>query len=149
MLGARHLVPPPAPSDQPAHLRPAPQEAPFTIGSPFTPGACARWARAEGIGFGDVAVLMLADPLEAAALRQGLAWVGARTKDLDSASAEHELALALSNAAVAVIDSGFAPAYARALGRLDRLPPLWWNGPGADFARIDHALAEQSDPVLC
>lgn len=149
MLGARHLVPPPALPEQPAPLRPAPREAGPAIDSPYTPGACARWARTEGIGFGDIAVLMVADPREAAALRQGLAWVGARTKDLDPAVAGHELALAVSNAAVAIVDSRSASAYARALGRLDRLPPLWWNGPGADFARIDHALADHADPVMC
>lgn len=130
-------------------LRPAPQDAGSATASPFTPAACARWAQMEGIGFGDTAVLMLSDPLEAAALRQGLAWVGTRTRDLDPGLAGHEIALALSNAAVAVVDSASAPAYARALGGLDRLPPVWWNGPGADFARIDHALADHADPAMC
>ncbi len=143
MLGARYSVTHPASLEKPTLLRPAPvEENP----SPFVPGACAKWARAEGIGFGDLAVMMVADPLEAAALRQGFAWVGARTKDLDPAIGEHELALVLSGASLAIVDSALAPNYARALGRLDRLPPLWWNGPGADFARLDHALAEHAEP---
>lgn len=143
MLGARYSVVHPASLEKPAHLRPAPAER---NASPFVPGTCARWARAEGIGFGDLVVLMVADPLEAAALRQGFAWVGARAKDLDPGIGEHELALVLSGASVAIVDSALAPNYARALGRLDRLPPLWWNGPGADFARLDLALAEHAEP---
>lgn len=143
MLGARYSVIHPASLERPAPLRPAPQEA---FPSPFVPSACARWARAEGIGFGDVAVLMVADALEAAALRQGFAWVGARSKDLDPGIGEHELALVLSGASLAIVDTALAPNYARALGRLDRLPPLWWNGPGADFARLDLALADHAEP---
>ncbi|MCJ2013745.1 AMP-dependent synthetase [Methylobacterium sp. J-076] len=146
MLGARHIVPLPASPNQPSRPRPAPPEA---HSSPIVPGACARWARTEGIGFGDLAVLMVADPLVSAALRQGLAWVGARTRDVDPATGAHELALALSNAAVAIVDTALAPDYARALGQLERLPPVWWNGPGADFARIDDALAEHADPAMC
>jgi len=144
MLGARYSVTHPASLEKPVLLRPAPVEE---NASPFVPGACARWARAEGIGFGDLAVLMVADPLEATALRQGFAWVGARTKDLDPGIGEHELALVLSGANLAIVDSTLAPNYGRALGRLDRLPPLWWNGPGADFARLDLALAEHAEPA--
>lgn len=143
MLGARYSLTTPASVEIPAPLRPAPLEA---DPSPFVPGNCARWARAEGIGFGDIVVLMMADPLEAAALRQGFAWVGARTKDLDPGIGEHELALVLSGASLAIVDAALAPNYARALGRLDHLPPLWWNGPGADFARLDLALAEHAEP---
>jgi hypothetical protein len=101
-----------------------------------------RWARAEGIGLGDTAVLMVANPLEAAALRQGLAWVGARTRDIDPNLNEEDLASALAGATVAIVDTGLAADYARALGRLDRLPPVWWNGDGADFARLDLALLD-------
>ena len=143
MLGARYSVTHPASLEMPVPLRPAPRDG---NSSPFTPGICAKWARAEGVGFGDVAVLMVADPLEAAALRQGFAWVGARTKDLDPGIGEHELALTLSGASLAIVDTALAPNYARALGRLDRLPPLWWNGPGADFARLDLALADHAEP---
>ncbi|MBE7245258.1 MAG: AMP-dependent synthetase, partial [Actinomycetospora chiangmaiensis] len=28
------------------------------------------------------------------------------------------------------------------MGRLSAYPPVWWNGPGADFASLDLALAE-------
>lgn len=149
MLGARHLVPPPVLSEQPALQRRAPHEAQPTTASPFAPGICARWAQTEGIGFGDIAVLMVADPQQSAALRQGFAWVGARTKDLDPSLGEHEMALALSNAAIAIVDSALAASYARALGRLDRLPAVWWNGPGADFARVDEALAEHAASAMC
>lgn len=145
MLGARYSVTHPVTSEKPVPLRPVP-EAEHT--SPFVPGVCAKWARDEGISFGDMAVLMVADPLEAAALRQGFAWVGARTKDLDPGIDVPELALVLSGASIAIIDSASAPTYARALGRLDRLPPVWWNGPGADFARLDLALAEAAEPGL-
>ncbi len=144
MLGARYSVIHPASPEKPVLLHSAPIEE---RALPFVPGTCARWARAEGIGFGDLAVLMVVDPLEAMALRQGFAWVGARTKDVDPEIGEHELALVLSGARLAIVDSALASNYARALGRLDRLPPLWWNGPGADFARLDLALAEHAEPA--
>lgn len=104
-----------------------------------------RWARAEGIGLGDTAVLMVANPLEAAALRQGLAWVGARTRDIDRSLGGEVLAQALAGATVAIVDTDLAADYARALGHLDRLPPVWWNGAGADFARLDTALLDYAE----
>jgi hypothetical protein len=142
MLGARYTAPPPPIQELPARPRPVPRGAESVAPSPIAPGPCARWARSEGIGLGDTAILLVADPLEAAALRQGFAWVGARSRDLDPAIGARDLAEALSGAAVAIVDTRLAANYARALEHLDRLPAVWWNGPGADFARLDLALAE-------
>lgn len=142
MLGARHTAPPI--QDPPARPRPVPQGSNSAISSPIAPGPCARWARTEGIGLGDTAILLVADPLEAAALRQGFAWVGARSRDLDPAIGARDLAHALTGAAVAIVDTRLAANYARALEHLDRLPAVWWNGAGADFARLDLALVEHA-----
>ncbi|GJD36972.1 AMP-dependent synthetase [Methylobacterium aerolatum] len=129
--------PAPVPSQDRREVAPAP--------SAIAPGLCMKWARAEGIGLGDTAVLMVANPLESAALRQGLAWVGARTRDLAPGLDADTLAAALKGATVAIVDAALADDYARALGLIERLPPVWWNGEGADFARLDHALAELAD----
>ena len=128
--------------------RPAPRWVPGDARSAITPGLCMRWARAEGIGLGDTAALMVANALEAAALRQGLAWVGARTRDLAPDLDGDDLAAALRGATVAIVDTALAADYARALGRLDRLPPVWWNGAGADFARLDLALLDYTETDL-
>lgn len=128
--------------------RPAPRWIPADPRSAIAPGLCMRWARAEGIGLGDTAVLMVANPLEAAALRQGLAWVGARTREVAPDLDGEDLAAAITGATVAIVDTDLAADYARALGRIDRLPPVWWNGVGADFARIDLALLDYAEEDL-
>ena len=144
-----HLVPVDrTPADTPAPLPPQGwRDAVLPAPSAIAPGLCMRWARSEGIGLGDTAVLMIANPLESAALRQGLAWVGARTRDIDASLGADALADALKGATVAIVDTSLARDYAQALGRLDRLPPVWWNGEGADFARLDHALAELAETM--
>jgi hypothetical protein len=130
--------------DLPARPRPVPQGPDSAVSSPVAPGPCSRWARTEGIGLGDTAILLVADPVEAAALRQGFAWVGARTRDIDPGIGAADLASVLSGATVAIVDTRLAANYARALEHMDRLPAVWWNGSGADFARFDLALAEHA-----
>ena len=52
--------------------------------------------------------------------------------------------LARSEAALVIVDTALAGAYAGVMGRLASYPAVWWNGPGADFASLDLALAEQA-----
>lgn len=133
--------------DTPAPLPPQGRWEAAPAPSAIAPGLCMKWARSEGIGLGDTAVLMVANPLESAALRQGLAWVGARTRDIDATLDATALAEALKGATVAIVDTSLAQDYARALDHLDRLPPVWWNGEGADFACLDHALTELDEAI--
>lgn len=142
MIRARHIADDLPPAGIASPVRPAPLSNTGQGGSAIAPGLCMKWARAEGIGLGDTAVLMMTSSREAAAMRQGLAWVGARTRDLDPSLDADSLAGVLSGATVAIIDTVLAGDYARALGRLDRLPPVWWNGAGADFARLDEAFLD-------
>jgi hypothetical protein len=145
MIRARHCIEDLPPAD--VAVRPPARREPGPARSAIAPGLCMKWARGEGIGLGDTAVLIIANPLEAAALRQGLAWVGARTRDIDASLDASGIAAALAGATVAIVDTNLAADYARALGHLDRLPPVWWNGAGADFASLDDALLDAADDI--
>lgn len=111
---------------------------------------CARWARAEGFGPGDRAALLTRDPARATAIRQGLAAAGvsAVLLDPDAAGADLAAALAACGARVAIVETALAGAYRGLMGRLDAYPAVWWDGPGADFARFDLALVEEDVAAL-
>lgn len=114
------------------------------------PHRCARWALGEGLGAGDTVALLMRDSIRAAPLRLGLDRVGIRVVALDAGRRDAALAasLAAARAALLIADTALAAAYAGVLGRLETYPALWWNGPGADFARLDLALAEQDGSPL-
>ncbi|MDP4023165.1 AMP-dependent synthetase [Methylobacterium sp. NEAU 140] len=134
-----------------APLRPAaaPRALPRTIPAAFDPRACAAWAAVEGLAPGDAVALMMREPAEAASLGLGLARAGVRATSLDPGLRGAALASALTatGAGLAVVDSALAEAYAGVMGRLDAYPAVWWNGPGADFCRLDRALAEYAVPA--
>lgn len=111
---------------------------------------CARWARGEGLGAGDTVALLIRDSIRIAPLRLGLDRIGIRVVSLDADQRDAALAasLAASRAALLIADTALAAAYAGVLGRLEAYPVVWWNGPGADFARLDLALAEQDGSPL-
>ena len=90
------------------------------------------------------------DSIGAAPLRLGLDRIGIRVVSLDADRRDAALAAGLtaSRAALLIADTALAPAYAGVVGRLETHPVVWWNGPGADFARLDLALAEQDGSPL-
>ncbi|SFM27998.1 AMP-binding protein [Methylobacterium pseudosasicola] len=109
------------------------------------PNRIAHWAFGEGLRPGETVALLVRDLAQAEAMRLGLARIGVRVVALDGRSRGEALAdsLALSKATLAIVDTALAEAYAGVLGRLASYPSVWWNGPGADFASLDLALAEQ------
>ncbi|MBP1178921.1 AMP-dependent synthetase [Methylobacterium sp. PvR107] len=117
-------------------------------GAEAAPAICphrvARWAIGEGLRAGDTVALLVQDLGQAEAMRLGLARLGLRVVCLDGTGLGDALAdsLSLSGAALVIVDTTLAQAYAGLMGRLSAYPPVWWNGPGADFASLDLALAE-------
>ncbi|WCS25990.1 AMP-dependent synthetase [Methylobacterium sp. NMS14P] len=109
------------------------------------PHRFSRWAWGEGLRVGQAVALMVQDLGQAEAMRLGLTRLGLRVVCLDCAGRDQALAdsLSESGAVLAVVDTALADAYAGVLGRLAAYPALWWNGPGADYASLDLALAEQ------
>ena len=109
------------------------------------PHRVARWAWGEGLRAGDVVALLVQDLGQAEAMRLGLTRIGLTVACLDNHRRDAALAdsLAWSGASLAIVDTALAPAYAGMAGRLASLPSVWWNGPDADFASLDAALAEQ------
>ena len=114
-------------------------------GPTICPHRVARWACGEGLGAGGTAALLVQDLGQAEAIRLGLTRLGVRVTCLDGDRRGAALAgsLAASGANVVIIDTDLADAYAGVMGRLVHYPAVWWNGPGADFASLDFALAEQ------
>lgn len=110
------------------------------------PHRFSRWAWGEGLRAGQTVALMVQDLGQAEAMRLGLTRLGLRVACLDCAGRDQALADSLSQAgaALVVVDTALADAYAGVMGRLAAYPALWWNGPGADYASLDLALAEQA-----
>jgi hypothetical protein len=108
------------------------------------PHRVSRWACGEGLGAGETVALLVQDLAQTEAMRLGLVRLGIRVVCLDTARRGADLAasLSLSRAALVVVDTVLAPVYAGLMGRIATCPPVWWNGPGADFASLDGALAE-------
>ena len=108
------------------------------------PNRCARWARGEGLGAGDTVALLTRDSIRNAPLRRGLDLIGIRVVTLDADQRDAMLAASVSTsgAKMLIADPALASAYAGIMGRLAVYPVVWWNGPGADFCRLDLALAE-------
>ena len=106
----------------------------------------ARWACGEGLGAGTAVALLVRDVGQSEAIRLGLTRLGLRVDCLDGDRCGAGLAdsLARSGATVVIADTALAEAYAGVMGRLVTYPAVWWNGPGADFASLDLALAEQA-----
>ncbi|SDM41216.1 hypothetical protein SAMN05216360_10223 [Methylobacterium phyllostachyos] len=105
------------------------------------PHRVARWAWGEGLRAGDTVALLVQDLGQAEAMRLGLARIGLRVACLAGRGGD-ALAEGLAGAALVIADTPLADAYAEVMGRLGTYPALWWNGPGADFASLDLALAE-------
>ena len=112
--------------------------------APVCPHRVARWAIGEGLRAGDSVALLVQDLGQAEAMRLGLTRIKLRVVCLDGTGLGDMLAdsLTLSGAALVIVDTALAQAYAGLMGRLSAYPPVWWNGPGADFASLDLALAE-------
>ena len=117
---------------------------PVQAAATICPHRVARWAWSEGLRAGDSVALLVQDLGQAEAMRLGLTRLGLRVVCLDGTGLGDALAdsLSLSGAALAIVDTTLAQAYAGLMGRLSAYPPVWWNGPGADFASLDMALAE-------
>jgi hypothetical protein len=119
-----------------------------TYPSLVAPAICsrrvARWACGEGLVAGDTVALLVRDLGQAEAIRLGLTRLGLRVVCLDGDRSGDALAdrLMRSGAALIIVDTDLADAYAGVMGRLSHYPAVWWNGPGADFASLDLALAE-------
>ena len=109
------------------------------------PHRVARWACGEGLRGGDAVALLVRDLAQAEALRLGLTRISVRVACFDLSLRGEALAGSVnaSGAVLAIVDTALAEAYAGVMGRLQTYPAVWWNGPGADFARLDLALAEQ------
>jgi acyl-CoA synthetase (AMP-forming)/AMP-acid ligase II len=119
-----------------------------TYPSVAAPAICSRrvahWACGEGLVAGDTVALFVRDLGQAEAIRLGLTRLGLRVACLDGDRGSDALAdrLSRSGAVLIVVDTELADAYAGIMGRLANYPAVWWNGPGADFASLDFALAE-------
>jgi hypothetical protein len=140
-------IPSPAPRAAERRLPAAPAErhvAPSAPGAPICPHRIARWAWGEGLRATETVALLVQDLGQAEAMRLGLSRLGLRVVCLDGCRSGEALAetLGRSEARLVVVDTALAETYAGVLGRLASYPALWWNGPGADFASLDHALAE-------
>lgn len=140
-------VPTPAPRDPDRRLR---SGLGLTVGdrraaSTICPNRVAHWAFGEGLRAGETVALLVRDLGQAEAMRLGLARIGVHVVALDGSRRSEALAdsLALAGATLVIIDTALADAYAGVMGRLPSYPSVWWNGPGADFASLDLALAEQ------
>lgn len=109
------------------------------------PNRVAHWAYGEGLRAGSTVALLVRDLGQSEAMRLGLARLGIRVAAIDGSRRGEALAdsLALSAATLVIVDTVLAEAYAGVMGRLPAYPSVWWNGPGADFASLDLALAEQ------
>ncbi|WP_457105728.1 AMP-dependent synthetase [Methylobacterium sp. P5_C11] len=120
--------------------------APGGPAAAICPHRFARWAWGEGLRAGVTVALMVQDLGQAEAMRLGLTRLGLSVVCLDSAGRDQTLAdsLTRSEAALVIVDTALASAYAGVMGRLARYPAVWWNGPGADYASLDHALAERA-----
>lgn len=105
------------------------------------PHRMARWAWGEGLQAGETVALLVQDLGQAEAMRLGLTRIGLRVTCLAGRGGE-ALAEGLAGAALVIADTHLADTYAAVMGRLATCPTLWWNGPGADFASLDLALAE-------
>ncbi|KAA0124418.1 AMP-dependent synthetase [Methylobacterium sp. P1-11] len=116
------------------------------ISATICPHRFSRWAWGEGLRAGEAVALLVQDLGQAEAMRLGLTRLGLRVVSLDCAGREQALAdaLAQSAAVLVVVDTALADVYAGVMGRLCDYPALWWNGPGADFASLNLALAEQA-----
>lgn len=107
----------------------------------------ARWALGEGFGSGDGAALLMHDRPDRHALWLGLALAGMRVALIDPALRGTRLArcLAVAEARLLVVD----PALSDALGDVHAHLPgplaVRWQGPGADFARLDVEAADLPD----
>ncbi|MCJ2124154.1 AMP-dependent synthetase [Methylobacterium sp. J-077] len=114
-------------------------------GPAICPNRVAHWAYGEGLRAGETVALLVRDLGQAEAIRLGLARIGIHVTGLDGSRRGEALAdsLALSGATLVIVDTALADAYAGVMGRLASYPTVWWNGPGADFASLDLALAEQ------
>ena len=79
-------------------------------------------------------------------MRLGLARLGIRVVAIDGAGAARRWPTAWPGRPPHWSSSirPWPSAYAGVMGRLARYPSVWWNGPGADFASLDLALAEQA-----
>lgn len=145
MLGFETTVaPPPAPRSAIGHVPvglAARRIDPAAAGSPVCPHRVARWAWGEGLRSGDAVALLVQDLGQAEAMRLGLSRLGLHVTCLAGRRGA-ALAEGLSGIALVVADTALAETYADVLGRLATYPALWWNGPGADFASLDLALAE-------
>ncbi|MCJ2057413.1 AMP-dependent synthetase [Methylobacterium sp. J-048] len=142
----------PGPRDPDRRFRPG---AGFASGDrrasqpPAAPAICpnrvAHWAYGEGLRAGETVALLVRDLGQAEAMRLGLARLGIRVVALDGGRRGEALAdsLALAGATLAIVDTALAETYAGVMGRMASYPSVWWNGPGADFASLDLALAEQ------
>ncbi|WP_305547098.1 AMP-dependent synthetase [Methylobacterium sp. NEAU K] len=146
-------VPAPAPRDPDRRFRGAAGPAPYdpravqgAPAAPICPHRVARWACGEGLRAGDAVALLVRDLGQAEGIRLGLTRIGIRVACLDGNRRGAALAdsLALSGAGLAIVDTALSDAYAGVMGRLATYPAVWWNGPGADFASLDFALAEQA-----
>lgn len=124
---------------------PAADRRPVQAVAPICPHRVARWAWSEGLRAGDAVALLVRDLGQAEAMRLGLTRIGLRVACLDTHRRDADLAdgLALSGAGLAIVDTALAQAYSGVMGRLTTYPAVWWNGPGADLASLDGALAEQ------
>lgn len=110
------------------------------------PHRVSRWAWGEGLRAGQAVALLVQDLGQVEAMRLGLTRLGLRVVCLDCAGRDGALAesLAQSGAGLVVVDTALADAYAGVMGRLTAYPAVWWNGPGADYASLDLALAEHA-----
>ncbi|MEL6063863.1 MULTISPECIES: AMP-dependent synthetase [unclassified Methylobacterium] len=145
MFGLESTVAPlPAPASRAAEGRLPGTSARRTEPAPaaaLCPHRVARWAWGEGLRAGDAVALLVQDFGQAEAMRLGLSRLGLRVI-CPAGRRGAALAEGLAGAALVIADTHLADAYAEVMGRLATYPALWWNGPGADFASLDLALAE-------
>lgn len=109
-----------------------------------------RWALGEGFAAGDGAALLMHDRPDRYALWLGLARVGMRVALLDPALRGARLArcLTVAEPKLLVVDPVLADALGEVHAQMSTPIAVRWQGPGADFARLDREAADLSDAPL-
>jgi fatty-acyl-CoA synthase len=111
----------------------------------------ARWARAQGVGRGDVVALLMENRPEFVVHWLGLAKIGAVSALINTNLTGRSLAHSLSVSAARhlILDAALAESWAGAAGELDERPAVWVSGGAVPGAKdLDADVAARSPAPL-
>ncbi|MCP8940683.1 long-chain-acyl-CoA synthetase [Alsobacter sp. SYSU M60028] len=110
----------------------------------------ARWARAQGIGKGDVVALLMPNRPDYLCIWLGVARIGGVTALINTNLTGQGLAhcVAIVQARIVIVAEELLPAWRGAAPFVPGAPELWLHGGGGDGRRVDEAIASFSDADL-